>query len=170
VHDRPMRTLMLMRHASTEHSRPGHRDKERRLTSEGRDQAVALGDQLRSDHVEIDLVLCSSALRAQQTVEALRSAAPVVVSDRLYNAGGDEILEAVRELDDDQLHVLVVGHGPGLPALVNELADPDRSDPKALAVIDRRFPAGTLATLAVDGPWSELEQATLVSVRLPPRP
>jgi phosphohistidine phosphatase len=166
----PIHTLMLMRHASTEDSRPGHRDTDRRLTAEGRDQAAALGDQLRSEHVQIDLVLCSSALRARQTVEALRSAAPVVVSDRLYNAGGDEILEAVRELDDGQLHVLVVGHGPGLPGLVYELADPDSSDPTALALIDGRFPAGTLATLAVDGPWSELEQATLVSVRLPHRP
>lgn len=163
-----MRTLMLMRHATTEHSRPGHPDKDRRLTPEGRDHVVALGEQLRSDHIEIDLVLCSSALRAQQTVEALQPTAHVVVSDRLYNAGGDEILELVRDVDDDDVNVLVVGHAPGLPALVHELADPDRSDPKALAVIDGRFPAGALATLAVDGRWSELEQATLVSVRLPP--
>jgi phosphohistidine phosphatase len=91
----------------------------------------------------------------------------VVVCDRLYNAGGDEILALVRELDDDVAHVLVVGHAPGLPSVVYELADPETSDPEALATIERRFPAGTLATMAVTGQWSDLERAALMSVRLP---
>ena len=115
----------------------------------------------------IDVVVCSSATRAQQTVQALRTTAPVVVSDRLYNAGGDEILAIVRELDDDVAHVLVVAHAPGLPSVAHELADPDTSDPEALATIERRFPAGALATMAVTEEWSDLEHAALVSVRLP---
>jgi phosphohistidine phosphatase len=162
-----MRNLMLLRHAQTEDTRPGSPDRARRLTPDGEQQAAALGEHLRRDHVEIDLVVCSSATRAQQTVQALRTTAPVVVSDRLYNAGGDEILALVRELDDDVANVLVVGHAPGLPAVVHELADPDTSDPEALATIERRFPAGTLATLAVDGEWSHLERGSLASVRLP---
>jgi phosphohistidine phosphatase len=162
-----MRTLLLLRHARTEDTRPGFPDRDRRLTSDGEQQATALGEDLRRRGVEVDLVVCSSAARAQQTVQALATAAPVVVSDRLYNAGGDEILALVRELDDEVAHALVVGHAPGVPALVHELADPETSDPGALATIEGRFPAGTLATLTMPGRWSELEQATLVSVRLP---
>jgi phosphohistidine phosphatase len=162
-----MRSLMMVRHARTEDTRPGYPDKARRLTSEGEEQAAALGEDLRRRDVEVDLVLCSSADRAQQTVQAMGTTAPVVVSERLYNAGGDEILALVRELDDAVEHVLLVGHGPGLPAVVQELADPQTSDPDALATIDERFPAGALATLSVPGSWSELEQAALVSVRLP---
>jgi phosphohistidine phosphatase len=163
----PTRTLMLMRHAQTEDTRPGSPDRARRLTSDGEQQATALGDALRSQQVEIDLVVCSSATRAQQTVQAMRLTAPVVVSDRLYNGGGDEIIALVRELDEDVAHVLVVGHAPGVPSVVQELADPESSDPAALATVERRFPAGTLATMAVPGEWSDLERAVLVSVRLP---
>jgi phosphohistidine phosphatase len=162
-----VRSLMLLRHAQTEDSRPGSADHARRLTREGEHQAAALGDDLRREHVEIALVLCSSATRAQQTVQALRMTAPVVVSDRLYNAGGDEILALVREVGDDVATILVAGHAPGLPSVVHELADPETSDPEALATLERRFPAGAMATMAVTQKWSDLERAALVSVRLP---
>ena len=162
-----MRTLMLLRHGKTEDSRPGHRDDARRLTPAGEQQATELGDHLRREHVQVDVVLCSSATRARQTVEALGLTAPVDVADRLYKAGGDEILALIRDLDDDVEHVLVVGHSPALPAVAQELADPDASDPEALGTLERRFPAGALATLSVNGTWSELDRASLVSIRLP---
>jgi phosphohistidine phosphatase len=162
-----MRTLLVLRHAKAEDTRPGAPGHARRLTAEGERQAAALGEELRRDQVPIDLVLCSSATRAQQTAQALGTTAPVIVSDRLFDAGGDEILALVREFDDDADHVLLVGHAPALPAVVQELSDPDTSDPAALATLERRFPAGALATLAVPGPWRDLERASLVSIRLP---
>jgi phosphohistidine phosphatase len=162
-----MRTLMLLRHAKTEDSRPGHRDDARRLTPEGEQEAAGLGDHLRRERVQVDVVLCSSAMRARQTVEAFGLAAPVEVTDRLYKAGGDEILALIRDLDHDVEHVLVVGHSPALRAVAQELADADASDPEALGTLEGRFPAGTLATLSVKGTWSELDRANLVSIRLP---
>ena len=162
-----MRTLMLLRHGKTEDSRPGHRDDARRLTPAGEQQAAELGDHLRREHTQPDVVLCSSATRARQTVEALGLTAPVQVLDRLYEAGGDEIVALIRDLDDDIEHVLVVGHSPALPAVAQELADPDTSDPAGLGTLERHFPAGALATLSVDGTWSELDRASLLSIRLP---
>src|SRR5689334_511217 len=120
-----MRTLMLLRHAKAEDSLPGHTDNARRLTPEGEQQAAELGDHLRREHVQPDVVLSSSAVRARQTAEALGLTAPVEVTDRLYDAGGDEILALIRDLDDDIENVLVVGHSPALPAVAQELADPD---------------------------------------------
>jgi phosphohistidine phosphatase len=162
-----MRTLMLLRHARPEDSRPGYPDDARRLTPAGEQQAAELGDYLRREHVQPDLVLCSSATRARQTVEALALTAPVEVTDRLYEAGGDEILALLRDLDDHIENLLVVGHSPALPAVAQELTDPDTSDPEAVATLERQFPAGALATLSVDGAWSELDQASLLSIRLP---
>ena len=162
-----MRSLMLLRHAQTEDTRPGSPDHARRLSPDGEQQAVALGDHMRRQPTRPDLVVCSSATRAQQTVRAMRTTAPVVVSDRLYNAGGDEIIAVIRELPDDVAHVLVVGHAPGLPSVVHELADPDTSDPQAIATIEWRFPVATLATMNITGSWLNLERAALVSVRLP---
>ena len=162
-----MRSLLLLRHATTEGIRPGHPDRARRLTVDGQRQAAAVGDHLRSSGTRPDIVLCSPATRAQQTAAALHLAAPVVVADRLYDAGADDIIDLLRTLEDHVAHALVVAHAPGLPATVHELADPDGSDSQAMAAVEWRFPAGTLATMNVTGPWADLRRAALVSVRLP---
>jgi phosphohistidine phosphatase len=162
-----VRTLLLLRHATTEHGRPGAPDTARRLTDHGLSEAAAVGKHLRGGGTAVDLVLVSPATRTRQTVEALGLDAPVVVADRLYDAGGDDVLALVRDLADDVAHVLVVGHAPGLPALVHDLADPETSDAGALAAVEYRFPAATLATLAVPGTWPDLTRAALVAVRLP---
>jgi phosphohistidine phosphatase len=161
-----MRTLLLLRHATTEGVRPGYPDSARRLTPEGEQQAAAVGEHLAGHGTRLDVVLCSPATRVRQTVAALQVSAPVVVIDALYEAGSDEIIDMVRTLDDVVEQALVVAHAPGLPATVRELADPASSDPRALTTIERRFPAATLATLTIDGPWAELRAAALVSVRL----
>jgi phosphohistidine phosphatase len=151
-----MRTLMVLRHAQTEGTRPGSTDHARRLTPDGERQAVELGEHLRTAGVEVDVALCSSATRARQTLDALRLDARQVVLDALYNAGGDDIVAVLRNQDDAVRTVLVVGHAPGLPSVASELADPQASDPQALAAIEWRFPAGTLATLHVPGSWASL--------------
>jgi phosphohistidine phosphatase len=162
-----MRRLMLLRHAQTENVRPGSRDRDRRLTEDGERQAIAVGEYLRGVGVGIDLLICSSAARAQQTAELLGLAAPIEVSDQLYNAGGETILTLIGEVEDDAERVLLVGHAPGLPWVAGALADPETSDPEALATIEYRFPPATLAILDVAETWAELEHAALVAVRLP---
>jgi phosphohistidine phosphatase len=125
-----------------------------------------VGEHLRSRGTRLDVVLCSPATRVQQTVAGLQLPAPVVVDDNLYDAGGDEIIDMIRELDDVVEHALIVGHAPGLPAAVHELMDPDSSDRQAMATIERRFPAATLASLDVSGSWVDLRRAALISVRI----
>lgn len=147
---------MVLRHAQTEGTRPGSTDHERRLTPDGEQQAVELGEYLRTAGVEVDVALCSSATRARQTLDALGLDARHVVLDALYNAGGDDVLAVLRGQDDEVRTVLVVGHAPGLPSVAYELADPRASDPQALAAIEWRFPSGTLATLHVPGSWASL--------------
>ena len=100
------RTLLVLRHAKTEDTRPGSKDSERRLTPDGERDALEVGDYLRSQHIAIDAVLCSSAARARQTLELLKlgdqlNLDRVEIADRFYNAGGDTLINAVRELPDD---------------------------------------------------------------------
>ena len=166
------RTLLVLRHAKTEDTRPGSRDAERRLTPEGERQALEAGDHLRRQELSVDTVLCSSAVRAQQTLDLLKlgdQVAPerVQISDRFYNSGTDTLIEAVRELSDDCRVALLIGHAPGAPGLVYEMTDPTTSAAEAVAAIDGRFPAATLAKLEFDGDWSEMDAASLVSVRMP---
>jgi phosphohistidine phosphatase len=165
------RTLLLLRHAQTEDTRPGGRDLDRELTAYGEEQARAVGTFLAETGLTVDAVLCSAAVRARQTLAALGLALPdasrLDISSEYYNAGADTLVEALRNLDGDCRTVLLAGHAPGVPAVAYELADPETSDPAVLAAIDGRFPAATLARLEFTGDWADLETAALVHVRLP---
>lgn len=156
-----MRTLLLLRHAKAATVAPGRHDTERPLVDDGLQQAAAIGEALRLAGHEPDLVISSPALRAQQTAEALELDAPLQVERRVYNAGSDTILDVLHELTGEPDTVLVVGHAPGIPALVHDLADPDTSTPDALATIDQGFPTATLCRLEFDGTWADLQTARL---------
>ena len=166
------RTLFVLRHAKTEDVRPGSKDSERRLTPDGERDALELGEYFRAQPIAVDAVLCSSAARARQTLELLKLDDQLLrdrieVADRFYNAGTDTLINAVRELPDDSHVALLVGHAPGAPGVVYELADPTTSRPEALGAIEDRFPACALAELEFERGWPEIDVGTLRSVRMP---
>lgn len=164
-----MRTLLLVRHADAEATRPGSTDRARHLTSLGLDQAEALATHLVDQELPPDLVLTSPATRAWRTAEAVAApcTADIVAVDPLYDAGGETVLSIIREVEGDPRILAVVGHAPGVPWLVHELADPATSDPAALAEIEYRYPPSTAAVLQVRTAWSGLERGRLASIRLP---
>jgi phosphohistidine phosphatase len=166
------RTLLVLRHSKTEDSRPGSKDSERRLIPEGEQQALEVGDYLRAQPITVDTVLCSSAVRARQTLVLLKLGDQldpdrVEIADRFYNAGADTLINAVRELPDDCHVALLIGHAPGAPGVVYELADPTTSTPEAVSAIDGRFSAAALARLEFEGDWSGVEKGSLTEVRMP---
>ena len=167
------RTLLLLRHAETEDTRPGGRDLDRRLTGGGRGAGAGRRAFLADQGLTVDAVLCSSAVRTRQTLDGLGLALAGLprgldISSDYYNAGADTLIEALRE----------PGRGTAAPRCwsgMRRACRPSRtswptrttSDPAALAAIDGRFPAATLARLEFDGDWADLETAALVDVRLP---
>jgi phosphohistidine phosphatase len=134
------------RHAKTEDTRPGSKDSERRLTPDGERAVLEVGDYLRTQGIAVDTVLCSSAVRARQTLDLLKLGDQlppdrIDIADRFYNAGTDTLINAVRELPDDCHVALLVGNAPGAPGVVYELTDPATSTPEAVSAIEGRFPA-----------------------------
>jgi len=104
------------------------------------------------------LVLCSSARRTVETLEALRTAidetAAVSIESQLYGADAAEILELLRTVDPQIREVLVIGHNPGLEELAIDLAGDE-----AGALVDAlraKFPTGALATFDVQVDWAGL--------------
>src|SRR5215218_2733426 len=166
------RTLLVLRHSKTEDTRPGSKDSERRLTPDGERAVLEVGDYLRTQGIAVDTVLCSSAVRARQTLELLKLGDQldpdrVEIADRFYNVGTDTLINAVRELPEDCSVALLVGHAPGAPGVVYELADQTTSPPEAVSAVEGRFPAAALAQLVFEGYWSGIETGSLVSVRMP---
>ncbi|KAK3248525.1 hypothetical protein CYMTET_42008 [Cymbomonas tetramitiformis] len=124
--DHPLR-LVLLRHAKSSWDiPPSYPDKRRPLSSRGYRSAIELGRLLDDEGWIPDLVLCSDALRAQQTVqymciacERLTEVRAVVLSD-FYSgstSGRNVIAElkehVVREASATDTTVLCVGHNDG---------------------------------------------------------
>ena len=150
--------LLLLRHAKSSWDDPELADHERPLASRGRRAARALRRHVRDKGLDPQLVLCSSAVRAAQTWDAIRDGIAgdpdIEISDGLYEAGADDLLERLRGVPETVECVLLVGHNPSMEQLAAELSGP--GDPEALAAMTFKYPTGGLAQLSFDGPWAGL--------------
>lgn len=152
--------IYLLRHAKSSWDDPGLADHERPLAKRGRKAARQLGDHFRDAGVTPDLVLCSSAVRATETLEGVRAGlspeTPFEIEGGLYGAGADALLRRLRGLPEEVGAALLIGHNPAIETLAAELAG-DEGDDEAWARMQAKYPTGGLATLGFDGPWTELD-------------
>jgi len=91
------------------------------------------------------LVLCSTALRARQTLQVLSLASEVCYEDGLYAAGAAELLGRLQRLVDQVASAMVIGHNPGLQLLAVSLTG--KGDPLLLARLRKKLPTGALVKL-----------------------
>ncbi|MDQ1584766.1 MAG: phosphohistidine phosphatase [Actinomycetota bacterium] len=136
-----------MRHAKaeTDDDRPDH---DRRLADRGREQAAEMGRWMAAHGGPVDLVWCSSALRARQTWDEVATALPDVREPEflraIYLAGAKDLLALLTKVPEGVESLLVIGHNPTAQKVVAELcAEPARS-----------FPTGSVAVLEVEGTWA----------------
>jgi phosphohistidine phosphatase len=151
--------LYLLRHAKSSWEDPGLADRARPLAPRGRAAAKKLARHLRAEGIRPELVLCSSAVRARQTLEGLADAlgdAEVIVEDALYAADADQMLERLRRVPDRVGSVMLIAHNPGLQDLAIDLA----SSGQDLERLREKFPTGALATIRLTGSWRDLVPGT----------
>jgi len=152
-----MSQLTLLRHAKSSWSDTGQADRERPLAPRGRKAARRLAVYLRDQGVRPDLVLCSPAVRATETLDLVRAgldeSVEVLVEEALYGAGARELMERLRRLPESIGWAMVVGHNPGLQQLVVLLARDGPLRERARS----HFPTGALATVRPrQDRWAEL--------------
>ncbi len=153
-----MRHLYLLRHAKSSWDDPRRPDHERPLAPRGIRDAERLARHLAAVTPRPDLLFCSSALRARQTLEPIAQSlrgAPVKIEDALYLAAWTDLLDRIHLVPGRDRAVLLVGHNPGMEELARQLAG---AGPAALRQrLAEKFPTGALATLAVPfGSWRSL--------------
>jgi phosphohistidine phosphatase len=159
-----MLTLTLLRHAKSSWDEPLD-DFDRPLAPRGEKAAPQAGAALAAKGLRPDLVLCSGAVRARETLArvlpALGLPAPdVIYDDALYMAAPATLLSRLRGITaafkgETPRHVLLVGHNPGLEELALLLvgAGP-REDRARLAT---KFPTAAFATITFPvESWSEV--------------
>ncbi|GAB3132091.1 histidine phosphatase family protein [Tsukamurella serpentis] len=108
-----MDTLILLRHGKSAYPDKVD-DHDRPLAPRGVRQAALAGKAIRRFGHTVDLVLCSTAERAVQTLAQAAVDAPVRSIPDLYGASGEQILKIVDAERGDARTVLVLGHDPGL--------------------------------------------------------
>jgi phosphohistidine phosphatase len=142
--------LYLLRHAKSSWTDPGLPDHDRPLAPRGRKAAALIGEHLRGESIGVELVLCSSAQRARETLDLLRTEGQVEIEDELYGASAEELLERLHQVSERIATVLLVGHNPA----IHELASGLTGARSGLA--EHKYPTGALAELAFTGSWSDL--------------
>jgi phosphohistidine phosphatase len=164
------RTLVLLRHSKAvpPETMP---DLDRPLSDRGRADAAAAGRYLVAQGIEPDLVLCSPSTRTRETWEYAAEAG-VIATDvwydrRIYSADTDELLDVLHDVPAEVRTVILVGHGPGVPWLADELTL-DGTNPQRVE-LTKKYPTSGLAVLHHTTRWSDLaaDDADLVDYVIP---
>ena len=151
-----MRRLHLLRHAKSSWDDPALRDRDRPLAPRGQKAVKRIARWVREHDVRPQVVLCSDARRARETLEGVLSGLgtpDVQIEDGLYAANAQALVERLRSLPDDVDEAMLVGHNPGLADALLLLAEPGELRERASA----KLPTGALATLEAElDSWSNL--------------
>jgi phosphohistidine phosphatase len=151
--------LFVLRHVKSSWDDPGLEDQERPLAPRGRRAVKALAEHFRTEGINPELILCSSAVRTTETLAGLGLQGEAVIEDQLYAASPSQVLERLQGLPYDLGSAMVIGHNPAMQVLVLRLAASGAAselDASGLLEIQRKYPTGALATLEFEGAWSEL--------------
>ena len=144
-----MKTLLLLRHAKSSWDDPALADHDRPLKPRGIKAARRIGRLLHQQGLHPEVILCSTAIRARETLRLVLEEAgfqpPVAYSERLFHCPPSEFAFTLQQVDAAVTTVLLVGHNPGLDDFLWQLTD----QPETL-------PTAALARLELDlSDWSE---------------
>jgi phosphohistidine phosphatase len=122
-----MKTLILVRHAKSSWGDAALPDSDRPLNDRGKRKARKMGKRLAKRDVTPDKVLSSPAKRALTTAQIIArkldyKPKKLVVDDRLYAVGADDLLKVIHELGGKLKCVMLFGHNPELTELAHRLS------------------------------------------------
>ncbi|WP_349364858.1 MAG: histidine phosphatase family protein [Roseitalea porphyridii] len=153
-----MSRLFLLRHAKAEWAEPGQRDFDRALAASGIEDAKALAANMVAHDLIPGKVICSSAVRARQTLEAINTvydlAGIASYDQNLYATDAPGYLEvAAKSGFDDGL--MLIGHNPMLEDVAMALSA--EGDDALVGELQMGFRTAGLAVIELDGPMSAVE-------------
>lgn len=130
-----MKTLLILRHAKSSWNFTELSDHARPLNKRGKKAAPRMGQLLYAEDLVPDLILSSTARRARDTAEIVAEASgfagEILFLDDLYHGWPSDYLLALRGVPAEHHTVMVVGHNPGVAALLEELTGDDEHFPTA---------------------------------------
>jgi phosphohistidine phosphatase len=160
-----MKTVTLFRHAKSDwKDSPAIADFDRPLAKRGLKAAPRMGQAMRDHGLRPDLILCSPSARTRQTLslsspQAWDAPPEIRYEQRLYHAEATAMIDILHETGADIVHVMIVGHNPGLQDLAAELVR--AGAPESVSLRENSFPTAAIATFRFEiDKWAELQPGT----------
>lgn len=148
--------LLLLRHGKSDWN-SDTTDFYRPLNKRGKRNAQQMGEWIGKQKLLPDLIITSTAKRAQTTAEIVCEAMGIAVKSIqfekcIYEASLPDLFQVLSHIPESVQRLLLVGHNPGFESLLSHLAPdiPMQDDGKLL-------PTATLAYLQLDLKWSLLQ-------------
>jgi len=119
-----MKTIYIVRHAKSSWNTIEIPDEQRPLMEKGKKRTKKVIDYLHDNHIKVDYIISSHAVRAHETAKILAHALKypidnIKIDSQVYYANGDAILNQFYDLPDRFNSVMIVGHNPALTDFVN---------------------------------------------------
>jgi len=161
------RTIYLLRHAKSDWGDPNLEDHERPLAPRGERDARRMAKYMRREKIKPDMVLCSPAKRARQTLELLAPGfgkkTKTRVEDDLYGASEQDLLQRLSKLPNEVGSVMLIGHNPAMQELALGLA----ATGSDLERLQANLATCGLATLSIKAAgWSDVQPGSALLTAL----
>lgn len=137
-----MKTLYIARHCKSSWDHPDLSDHERPLNARGERDAPLMSAVLAERIPRLDLILTSSAVRAETSARFFAKhldSVQVKVEQRLYDAGPQTYLDCLAGISDGVSSLLLVGHNPTVTSLAAILTGAQVESMPTCAVIGMRL-------------------------------
>jgi phosphohistidine phosphatase len=156
-----MKTLLLMRHAKSSWKESNIPDHDRPLNRRGKHDAPLMGKLLRDQKMNLDLIISSTALRAETTAnliaKAVRYKGKIVLDKSIYNAEPMDLLTLLSNSSDENNSILLIGHNPTVEETVQMLTNSPEITMATCAIAH--------LTLSIDI-WTDLKEKQTFSSKL----
>jgi phosphohistidine phosphatase len=156
-----MKTLLLMRHAKSSWKESNIPDHDRPLNRRGKHDAPLMGRLLRDQKMNLDLIISSTALRAETTAnliaKAVRYKGKIILDKSIYNAEPTDLLTLLSNSSDEYNNILLVGHNPTVEETVQMITNSPEITMATCAIAH--------LTLSIDT-WTDLKEKQTFSSKL----
>ena len=143
--------LYILRHAKSSWAETGSKDFDRGLNERGSTDLQKISSEMRHRGYLAPHVYCSPALRTRLTMHgailAYETPPKIDYIDKLYSGDTLSYIDCIRRHPGTD-ELMIVGHNPMCAELALQLVND--GEPKALATISQKFPAGALAVIDFD--------------------
>jgi phosphohistidine phosphatase len=133
-----MKSLLVLRHAKSSWKDANQADHDRSLNDRGKRDAPRIGRLIADQGLHPDLILSSTAKRARSTAKRVIEGGGFSCSkqllDEFYLAPPETYIDTLQQLPNEIERVLIIGHNPGLEALVGFLTGEHETLPTAALV------------------------------------